>query len=149
MMSAQLGFWLSLLAHGAPLLGLALWMTPFSFTGGGGWDFVKMFTAGLYMAAMGLLVPLAIWMTVGPGTAKLHALSALKFHGVVALIALAFGAAALVAALFDPANPTMSNPPSNFLSVLTAVFMLSTFVLPLVELGRVIYGIRYLIATGH
>ena len=38
--------WLAVLAHGAPLLGIALWLTPFSLTpgGGGAWDLPKMFT---------------------------------------------------------------------------------------------------------
>lgn len=45
---------LALLANAAPLLGLALWFTAFSFTGGGGWDFAKLLPIGSYMALPGL-----------------------------------------------------------------------------------------------
>lgn len=139
--------WLAILAHGAPLLGLMLWMTPFSITGGG-WDYIKLFSLGLYMALMGPVVPLIVWLVAGPGAAKTHALSALKFHAVIALIAVVLGLLMLVAAAFDPPNPTMSNPPANFQAVLTVIFMLSAFVLPLVELIRLVYGIRQVFKQG-
>jgi hypothetical protein len=147
-MNAHSDLWLAFLAHGAPLIGLVLWLTPFSFSGGGGWDFVKLFSLGLYMAGVGLVVPLVIWLAVSPGMTKTQAFSALKFHGIIALIAVGFGLLTLVASMFDPANPTMSNPPANFQAVLTVAFALSAFVLPLVELGRVVYGIRQLM-MGH
>jgi hypothetical protein len=141
-MNAHSDSWLAFLAHGAPLLGVVLWLTPFSFSGGGGWDFIKLFSLGLYMAALGFVVPLVIWVAVGPGVTKIQAFGALKFHGIIVLIAMGCGLLILVASLFDPANPTMSNPPANFQAVLTIVFALSAFVLPFVELGRVVYGIR-------
>jgi hypothetical protein len=134
--------YLAILAHAAPLLGLALWLTPFSFTGGGGWDFAKMFTLGLYMAAMGLLVPLVIWLMAGPGLVKTEAFSAFQFHGVIALIALGLGLLMLAATAFDPSNPTMSNPPKHFEAVLAVIFLLSTSVLPIVELARVFSRVR-------
>lgn len=138
-MNARLDLWLAILAHGAPLLGFALWLTPWF---GGSWDFVNMFSLGLYMAALGLLVPLILWMASGPGVVKTHALIALKFHAVIALIALGFVLLTLIAIAFDPSNPTMSNPPKHFQAVLTVIFALSTFVLPFIEVGRVVYGIR-------
>src|SRR5512146_873828 len=137
-MKARLDVWLAVLAHGAPLLGLALWLTPFSLTGGG-WDFVKMFTLGLYMAAVGFVVPLVIWLAVAPGISKAQALSAVRFHGRVAVIAVGLAVLAFVASLFDPPNPTMGNPPAHFEAIVTLVFALSTFVLPFVEIGRVVY----------
>ena len=141
-MNTHADVWLAIFAHGAPLLGFVLWLTPFSFSGGGGWDFIKMFSLGLYMAALGLVMPLVIWLFVGPGMTKTHAFSALKFHGIIALIAVVLGLLTLVAMLFDPAYPTMGNPPAHFQAMLIAIFALSTFVLPFVELGRVVYGIR-------
>ena len=132
------------MAHAAPLLGFLLWLSTFSFSGGGGWDFIKMFSLGLYMAALGLAVPLAIWLAVGPGMTRTHALKALKFHSVIALIVVIFGVLLLVAIAFDPVNPTMDNPPANSQAVLTIIALLATFVLPFVELGRVIQGVRLL-----
>ena len=137
--------WLALLAHAAPLLGFLLWLSPVSFSGGGGWDFIKMFSLGLYMAAMGLAVPAVIWLAVRPGMAEAQAFSSLKFHAVVALIVVIFGLLLLIATWSGPANPTMGKPPANFQAVLTIVAVLSAFVLPFVELGRVVYGVRLIL----
>ena len=97
------------------------------------------------MAALGLMVPLIIWLAVGPGMTKTHAFNALKFHGVIALIVVIFGALLLVATAFDPVNPTLDKPPANFQAVLTIVAVLSALVLPIVELGRVVYGVRLIL----
>ncbi len=104
-----------------------------------------MFSVGLYMAAMGLAVPAVIWLAVRPGMTRAQAFSALKFHSVIALIVVIFGLLLLIANLFDPVNPTMDKPPANFQAVLTIVAVLSALVLPLVELGRVVYGVRLIL----
>ena len=89
-------------------------------------------------------VPLAIWLAIGPGMTKTHALTALKFQSVIAVIVVIFGVLLLVAIAFDPVNPTMDKPPANSQAVLIIIALLATFVLPFVELGRVIQGVRLL-----
>ncbi len=141
MATPQSDIWLAVLANGAPLLGFALWLTPFSFSGGGGWDFVKLFSLGIYMAAAGLVIPLAIWVFAGPGVAKTESLATLKFHAIIAVIAAVVGVLVLIASAFDPPNPTMSNPPTHFMAVVQVFFILAGFVLPFVELWRVVRDI--------
>ncbi|MBM3788578.1 MAG: hypothetical protein FJW30_29945 [Acidobacteria bacterium] len=133
--------WLAMLANAAPLLGFALWLTPFSFTGGAGWDFPKAFSIGIYMAFAGLVVPVPIWAAAAPGLAKTEALTAIKFHALIASIVLAFVLAALIASHFDPPKPTLADQPGKFLAVLTLFFATATFVLPFVELARAAVGV--------
>jgi len=138
--------WLALLANAAPVLGFVLWLTPFSFTGGG-WDFPKVFSIGIYMAFAGLVVPVPIWAVAAPGLAKTEALAAIKFHALIAAIVLAFVLAVLIASHFDPPNPTLANQPQNFLAGLTLFFAAATFVLPVVELVRAATGVRRVLAA--
>ncbi len=140
--------WLALLANAAPLLGIALWFTPFSFTGGGGWDFAKLFSIGIYMALAGFIVPAVIWVLSGPGLAKTEALAAVKFHAVIAAIVILFAVAAFVASQYDPINPTMDNPPRRFMTVVTLFTAAATFVLPIVELARVVIGVQRVLKTS-
>lgn len=124
--------WLALLANAAPLFGLALWFTPFSFTGGGGWDFAKLFMIGIYMTFAGLVVPAVIWPLAAPGLARTEAREAVKFHGPIVVILVVFGLIAIV----------------DFNTATFALFAFGTVVLPLVELARVFIGLRRVLATA-
>ena len=140
--------WLALLANAAPLVGIVLWLTPFSFTGGGGWDFAKLFTIGLYMTFAGLVVPAVIWVLSGPGLAKTEALSAVKFHAVIAAIVLGFVATLVLGLPYDPPDPGTGGSPRNVLAVMTLFFAACTFVLPIVELVRVTVGVQRVLKTS-
>ena len=122
---------LALLANAAPLLGIVLWLSPFSFTGGGGWDFAKMFMIGIYMALTGLVVPAIIWPLAPPGLAKTEAGMAVRFHGIIVAIPLGIALIAI----------------ANFLAAAFVFFAFATFVLPLVELVRVLIGVMRVRAT--
>jgi hypothetical protein len=121
---------LALLANAAPLLGLALWFTPFSFTGGGGWDFAKLFMIGIYMTFAGLVVPAIIWPLAAPGLARTEARAAVRFHGIIVGVLAAFCLIAIV----------------DFMTAAFVLFAIGTFVLPLVELARVAIGLRRVLA---
>lgn len=122
---------LALLANAAPLFGIVLWLSPFSLTGGGSWDFAKMFMIGIYMALTGLVVPAIIWPLAPPGLAKTEARMAVRFHGIIAAIPVGIAAIAIV----------------NFGIAAFAFFAFATFVLPLVELVRVLIGVLRVRAT--
>ncbi|MEO7649162.1 MAG: hypothetical protein ABIZ80_01740, partial [Bryobacteraceae bacterium] len=63
-------------------------------------------------------------------------------QGVIALCGVGLAAAFAIAAMFEAPNPTMSNPPVYIEAVLGIGAIASAFILPLVELGRVIHGWR-------
>jgi hypothetical protein len=134
----------ALAAYSAPLIGFVVWLTPFSLTAGaGGWDFPKYFMLGLYMAAVGFLMPLLLWLVLAPqSAARAEALSAARFHGVIlGIAATAFAGALAAGAFVDKPNPTLNNPPSFFLTAMTVLFVGSGFLLPLVEIGWMLSGI--------
>jgi hypothetical protein len=123
--------------HAAPVLGVPAWIVAMYL----GNSYFILFTPGLFMLATGLLVPAVAWRRARSTPLWPDVRSALRFHGIVGLVVIAFAIAFLVAVQFDPANPTLSNPPASMQAVMTVFFASATFLLPFVELGRAVYGI--------
>src|SRR3954466_6058074 len=105
------------------------------------WNFGLIFALGFFMYHTGLVFP--VFALACKGFVRIHVRSALRFHGWIALGFVLFAIAFGVSLLFDPPNPTMSNPPLVMTGVLGVTAVFTGFVLPLVELGRaMVCGVR-------
>src|SRR4051794_23870321 len=105
--ATQLG---AVMVHAAPLLGIPLWLVAMRLPSNS-WNFPLMFASGLFMLGFGLAIPIAVWFGAAHPALKAEALSALYFHGVIAILGALLCIAFVIAIQFDPPNPTMSNPP--------------------------------------
>jgi len=128
--------WIAALVHASPIwLGVPVWL---AFAGR---DLMYYFAPGLFMLAAGLIVSVLARLTA-KGFVRAHAASALRFQAWILLAVPVWALGFPIAAIFDPPNPTMDNPPAGLQIVLGIGVFAFGFILPFVELIRVIIGIQ-------
>ena len=132
---------LAALVHASPLLGIPVWIVQVNLPENN-WNFPLLFALGLFMFAAGTVASL-LALTAVKGFVRTHALKSLRFHGWIGLVVVLFAVSLAVGFIFDPPNPTMSNPPVMATGIFFFGSFFSAFILPLLELGRaVVWGRR-------
>lgn len=119
---------IAVLVQASPvLLGVPLYLAVFSLGGG----MLVFFFPGVFMAVAGLLVALIARLFSPPGFVRTEAAGSLRFHGIVAIVAIAVLVLVFAGALAG-----------GYMGAAGSGAMLLGVLLPLLEIARaVLYGI--------
>jgi hypothetical protein len=127
-----------LLAYGAPLLGIPVFLLALSWKGNS-WNFPLLFSGGLFMLGAGLIVPL--FLLSGAPVVRQAAMGVLRMQGLLGAAVLLYAIVTLVAMAMSPQQPTGGNPMSEWAQTLVMLgFAGAGFLLPLAELAIAIIG---------